>query len=39
MSRIITVLQDQLESAFVGGQDLETTISGLSTGIGEATQG
>ena len=28
MSRIITVLQDQLESAFVGGQDVETHRAG-----------
>jgi multiple sugar transport system substrate-binding protein len=39
MSRIISVLQDQLEAAFVGGQDVETTVAGLSTGIGEATAG
>lgn len=39
MSKIITVLQDQLESAFVGGQDVETTIEGLSAGIGQATAG
>ncbi len=36
MSEIITVLQDQLEKAFVGGQDVETTIAGLSAGIDEA---
>jgi multiple sugar transport system substrate-binding protein len=39
MSAIITVLQDNLEKAFVGGQDVDTTVSGLSSGIGEATAG
>lgn len=39
MSKIITVLQDQLEQAFVGGQDVETTVTGLSDGIGQATTG
>ena len=33
MSKIITVLKDQLEEAFVGGQDVETTIRGISDGI------
>lgn len=33
MSKIITVLKDQLEEAFVGGQDVETTIRGLNDGI------
>jgi multiple sugar transport system substrate-binding protein len=36
MSSIIAVLQDQLELAFVGGQDTATTIAGLQSGIGEA---
>ncbi|MGB3685191.1 MAG: sugar ABC transporter substrate-binding protein [Ornithinimicrobium sp.] len=37
MSSIITVLQNQLEQAFVGGQSVEDTISGLSDGIASAT--
>ena len=37
MSEIITVLQDQLERAFVGGQSVEATIEGLASGIDEAT--
>lgn len=37
MSEIITVLQDQLEQAFVGGQSVEDTIQGLKDGIDEAT--
>ncbi len=37
MSKIITVLQENLENAFVGGQDVETTVTGLSSGIAEAT--
>lgn len=37
MSEIITVLQDQLEKAFVGGQSVEATIEGLSEGSNEAT--
>ncbi|MEJ5913948.1 ABC transporter substrate-binding protein [Pseudokineococcus sp. 1T1Z-3] len=36
MASIITVLQDQLEAAFVGGQDVETTVTGLSEGIAAA---
>ncbi|RYB94728.1 sugar ABC transporter substrate-binding protein [Nocardioides oleivorans] len=39
MASIITVLQDQLEAAFVGGQGTEATIRGLASGIGEATAG
>ncbi|MGO1487489.1 MAG: ABC transporter substrate-binding protein [Arachnia sp.] len=39
MSAIITVLQDQLEQAFVGGQSVEDTITGLSEGIAQATGG
>ncbi|MEO5832563.1 MAG: sugar ABC transporter substrate-binding protein, partial [Nakamurella sp.] len=37
MSKIITVLQDQLERAFVGGQSTEDTIAGLTAGIAAAT--
>lgn len=37
MSKIITVLQDQLELAFVGGQGTEDTITGLTKGISAAT--
>ena len=37
MSKIITVLKDQLEQAFVGGQDVEATVKGLSDGIAAAT--
>lgn len=37
MSGIITVLKDQLDAAFVGGQDTATTIAGLSQGIAAAT--
>ena len=37
MSKIITVLQDQLENAFVGGQSTASTISGISSGITAAT--
>jgi len=37
MSEIITVLKDQLEQAFVGGQSVENTIAGLKAGINEAT--
>ena len=37
MSKIITVLKDQLEQAFVGGQDTATTIAGISSGITKAT--
>ena len=37
MSKIITVLKDQLEQAFVGGQSTEATIAGLSKGIAAAT--
>ena len=39
MSAIITVLKDQLEQAFVGGQSVEDTITGLSEGIAKATGG
>jgi len=39
MSAIITVLKDQLEQAFVGGQSVEETIAGLSEGIAQATGG
>lgn len=37
MSKIITVLQDELENAFVGGQSTAKTISGISAGITAAT--
>lgn len=37
MSKIITVLKDQLEQAFIGGQSTDDTISGISTGIAAAT--
>lgn len=37
MSKIITVLKDQLEQAFVGGQSTDKTLSGLSSGIAQAT--
>ncbi len=39
MSKIITVLKDQLENAFVGGQSTAGTITGLTDGIGQATTG
>ncbi|MBA8793209.1 multiple sugar transport system substrate-binding protein [Friedmanniella endophytica] len=38
MSGIITVLKDQLDKAFVGGQSTAATISGLSSGIAQALQ-
>lgn len=37
MSKIITVLKDQLEQAFVGGQSTADTLAGLTTGIAAAT--
>ena len=37
MSKIITVLQDQLENAFVGGQSTAKTISAITAGITAAT--
>ena len=37
MSKIITVLKDQLEQAFVGGQSTAATIAGLTKGIAAAT--
>ena len=37
MSKIITVLKDQLEQAFVGGQSTEKTLAGLTSGIAAAT--
>lgn len=37
MSKIITVLKDQLEQAFVGGQSTEDTLAGLASGIATAT--
>jgi multiple sugar transport system substrate-binding protein len=39
MSKIITVLKDQLEQAFVGGQSTAATLAGLTTGIAAATAG
>jgi hypothetical protein len=32
------VLQDALEGAFVGGQDVETTITAMSDGIAAAVR-
>jgi multiple sugar transport system substrate-binding protein len=37
MSKIITVLKDQLEAAFVGGKSTDDTLKGLTTGIASAT--
>jgi multiple sugar transport system substrate-binding protein len=37
MAAIITVLKEQLEATFVGGQDVETTIAAMSDGIAAAT--
>ena len=37
MSKIITVLKDQLEQAFVGSQTTAKTLTGLSSGIAAAT--
>ncbi len=37
MSKIITVLKDQLEQAFIGGQSTGDTIAGISAGIAKAT--
>ena len=37
MSKIITVLKDQLEQAFVGGQSTADTLAGITTGIAAAT--
>ena len=36
MAKINTVLQDQLEKAFVGGQSTDDTIAGLAAGIEQA---
>lgn len=36
MSAIITVLQNELETAFVGGRGAASTVSALQTGIGKA---
>ncbi len=36
MSKIITVLKDQLEQAFVGNQSTADTVTGLSSGIAKA---
>ncbi|NQX26691.1 sugar ABC transporter substrate-binding protein [Microbacteriaceae bacterium VKM Ac-2854] len=37
MAAIITVLKDQLEAAFVGGQDTDATLAAMSSGIAAAT--
>ncbi len=37
MSKIITVLKDQLELAFVGNQSTSDTLAKLSAGIAKAT--
>ena len=37
MSKIITVLKDQLEQAFVGGQSTDKTVAGIAAGIAGAT--
>jgi multiple sugar transport system substrate-binding protein len=37
MSKIIAVLKDQLEAAFVGGRSTADTIAGLTSGIAAAT--
>jgi multiple sugar transport system substrate-binding protein len=37
MSKIITVLKDQLEQAFIGGQSTDKTVAGISAGIAAAT--
>ncbi|MET3807977.1 multiple sugar transport system substrate-binding protein [Nakamurella sp. UYEF19] len=37
MSKIITVLKDQLEQAFLGGQSTDKTVAGITTGIAAAT--
>ena len=38
MSAIITVLQNELEKAFIGGQSTADTVKGLSAGIAAATK-
>lgn len=38
MSKIITVLKDQLEAAFVGGQDTAATVKAMASGIATAIQ-
>lgn len=37
MSKIITVLKDQLEQAFVGGRSTEAVLAGMTSGIAAAT--
>jgi multiple sugar transport system substrate-binding protein len=37
MAKIITVLKDQLEKAFIGGQSTEATLAAMTTGIAAAT--
>ena len=39
MSKIITVLKDQLEQAFVGGRSTAATLAGMASGIAAATAG
>jgi len=39
MTKIITVLKDQLELAFVGGQSTDDTLTAISAGIAKATGG
>ncbi|WP_375425697.1 ABC transporter substrate-binding protein [uncultured Friedmanniella sp.] len=38
MAKIIAVLKDQLEQAFVGGQNTEKTVAAISSGIAAATK-
>ena len=38
MSKIITVLKNQLETAFVGEQSTDTTVKNLAAGIAAATK-
>ena len=38
VERIIAVLKEQLEQAFVGGQSTEDTIAKLTSGIATAVQ-
>ena len=38
MSKIITVMKNELENAFVGGQDTKKTLKALASGISSATK-
>lgn len=38
MAKIITVLQDELDRAFVGGQSTQKTLDNIASGISEATK-